>query len=208
MCFKKFNKKEKIIQIAQCKDGTCAFEIDCLKLYSVELENCVRLIDDFSDGEILYFGFFREGSVSLKEQLPFLKIIPDYFQSNGLYHKIFKNVGNKNLNYLTVAQAKKSIKLFELMPYILLYAENTTVFSPKISFQVFEKTYSNYMKTGTSGFIKNDFSDFIFDCSDTGNFSMSFNPEKNNIYDLYEKTKNVIFTNKDEVQKESHRKLK
>ena len=60
---------------------------------------------------------------------------------------------------------------------IFHYYLNTIVFSPKVDWDTFVRSYSDYMNIVIDDYVLNEYTDFLFSYVDSGDFSVTFNPK-------------------------------
>ena len=95
---------------------------------------------------------------------------------------------------MTVAKAENNEQLYENLQWIFKYYLETTLFSPKISFNEFETDFSNYIEESTKDYLTKGYTDFLFCYSDSGNFSVYFDSKKHNVQYVCETIERIFTT--------------
>lgn len=201
-------QKEKMLFKKRCceiKSGYCADNTT----FHVTIHNAVlqekcftkinEIIKSFVQENEMFFGFYRTDGLNLTkdEWEKCDKEIPLFFKENGEYRDIIETVTDRKgrkkeySGYLMVSKAQVNEQLYEKLQWILQYYLETTFFVPKISFTEFETIFSNYMKKSTKDYIANGYTDFLFSYYDSGNFSVTFDPQKYDIKYVCEKVENI-----------------
>ena len=107
--------------------------------------------------------------------------IPAYFKKCGQYLPIVENVMKRrkicSRQELTVCCAPNSEETYKMIERIFHYYLNTIVFSPKVDWDTFVRSYSDYMNIVTDDYVLNEYTDFLFSYVDSGDFSVTFNPK-------------------------------
>lgn len=190
--FIKSKSKELKLRKNNGVDGAYNILIDNIGLRPETMKKCVIITKHFTKGNEFFFGFFRTDGFNLtNEQFQrYDKEIPDYLSENGRYETLTNTIQEKHKikvisGYQSVASLPVNDMTYEMLPKFFHYHLETNFFCPKIEWETFVKSYHDYMKHGCSSYIMNDFTDFLFSYVDSGDFSISFNP---NLYD-----KNVIY---------------
>lgn len=195
-----FKKKCCEIKSGFCADNTTY----CVTVYNAVLQkNCFvklnEIIKYFVQGNEMFFGFYRTDGLNLTkdEWKKCDKQIPLFFKENGEYKDIVEKVIDRKGNekeysgYLSAAKAQINEQLYENLQWILQYYLETAFFVPKISFVEFESVFRDYMKKSTKDYISNCYTDFLFSYFDSGNFSVTFDPQKYDIKYVCEKVENI-----------------
>jgi len=188
------------INIKLCSNGTCIIEMNNsiikkgLIIKSVRYNKAndpmpcfIEVIQHFTKGREFFFGHYRTDGINLtgEEWEKYGKEIPEYFQANGRYDSLVMTVEKrgktKEVGELIVGSAPVNDSIYEMLPKIFHYYLETIFFCPKIDWKTFAQEYRGYMKHGASDFISKGYTDFLFAYVDSGDFSISFNP---NVYEV------------------------
>lgn len=146
-----------------------------------------KIFKSFLIEEELFFGFYRTDGVNLtsKRQKELKNEISEFFQKYG-------DIQNLN-EYLSVAKIKLKDLIYNFIPPIFDYYLETTLFNPKVNWETFKQYYSNYQNHRLDDMILNHFSEVIFCYSDSGDFSICFNPEVYNHREVRNMIDEVFF---------------
>lgn len=160
----------------------------------------IKLLKHFINGKVIFFGFYRTDGINLtnEEWLKYDIEIPKYFQANGRYEPLTKTVEKRgkiktNSGYFMVGSLPVNEETYKLIPWIFHYYLEITLFCPNIDWGTFVQSYRDYMKHGTSTYIENGYTNFLFTYADSGIFSLEFNQnlfDKNVVYQEIEKILN------------------
>ena len=173
-------------------DGMSSIWWTNIGLYPEKIQKCSRIIKEFIKGNEVFFGHYRIDGLNLtdKEMEQCSKEIPAYFLKNGRYEPLITRVKKRKKEkiysgYFTIGSLPVDKITIEMLPKIFHYYLETICFSPKIDWTTFEESYHNYMEDGARNYIAKGFTDFLFAYSDSGDFSISFDPkqhDKNMVY--------------------------
>ena len=192
------------IETGYCSDGKTYGVTIC---NAIKADDCfdkiARIIRHYSAGEEFYFGFYRlDGLTLTKEEWNKCDVeIPLFFKKYGLFQEISETVYDKKgrekvfSGYLNVARAKINDDLYSNLQWIFQYYLETVMFVPKISFDRFEKIYSNYMKESTKYYLINGYTDFLYSYYDSGTFSIYFDPEEFDASEICEYVSSIFDSN-------------
>ena len=130
------------------------------------------MLKDFFESEELFFGFYRTDGLNItsKRTEDLKEEISNFFSKYGVIECLD--------DYLSVAKIKANDGVWSFLPFVLDYYLDTVLFSPKISWEVFIRYYSEYLKHRVDELINNDFADLLFFYFDSGDFSICFDPAK------------------------------
>lgn len=183
------------IRIDFSQSNVSIINIDNIGLKPENMERCVDIIKRFAKGNTLFFGFYRTDGNNLTNQEweKCEKEIPEFFQTHGIYKPLVETIGeNIYSGYLTAGSLPLDDETYKIIPWIFHFYLETTLFCPKINWETFVQTYSNYMKNEIDNYIINDYSDFIFTYSDSGDFSIIFNPNLHDINVVYQEILEIL----------------
>lgn len=145
------------------------------------IRRCAEITREFATGKIFFWGFYMTDGINLTNDQwdQYTEEIPDFFQTYGKYEEIYETCSNgKNRNTpLSIARSPIHECTYEMFPKLFHYHLETNFFSPKITWEVFEKSFRNYVAHGCNDYVKNKFTDFLFSYVDSGDFIFRFNPE-------------------------------
>ena len=141
----------------------------CQKGFYSDIE---KMLKDFFESKELFFGFYRTDGLNItsKKTEDLKEEISNFFSKYGVIECLD--------DYLSVAKIKANDGVWSFLPFVLDYYLDTVLFSPKISWEVFIRYYSEYLKHRVDELINNDFADLLFFYFDSGDFSICFDPAK------------------------------
>ena len=199
------------IETKFCSNGTYIIELYSVKRKKIHIHSrntsktdfmikIVEIIKNFANGEEMFFGHYRLDGINLTvdEWNQYSREIPEYFKSFGRYESITETVVKKNgkiktySGHLITSSSPINASTFEIIPKVFHYYLETTCFCPKINWKIFTESYQNYMKDGVKDYIMSDYTNFLFSYSDSGKFSISFNPNINNPDIVYKRIVKII----------------
>ena len=93
---------------------------------------------------------------------------------------------------LTVGSLPANDGTYDVLPNIFHYYLETIFFCPKIDWETFKQSYCDYMKHGARNYVQNGYADFLFAYTDSGDFSISFDPQENDPQALSDEIRRVI----------------
>ena len=151
--------------------GVCMLTVDnarCLDAYPERIERVLRA---FLDGEELFFGFYRtDGAhLSTQRQGELETEIPAFFRKFGEMRKISE--------YLSVAKCELNDRVYARIPAIFDYYLETTLFVPRVDWEIFRQFHAGYQEHRLESIILNHFADLLFCYADSGDFSVCFDPQ-------------------------------
>ena len=131
----------------------------------------------------LFFSFYRVDCIhlSLKQQKKLETEIPLFFYKNGMLQEIN--------GYLSIAKAELNDELCDLLPFILDYYSEISLFNPKVDWDKLKNYHLDYLNHRVADIISNHFTDIVFDYFDSGDISLYFNSQ---IFDSEEVKKIVV----------------
>lgn len=166
-------KQQIIINEYENLKGSYTITISNARYHKKFPENITKLFKRFiNNNDDLFLGLYRIDGINLAsdKQEELKKDIPAFLQKHG-------EVKNQN-EYLTVAKIKIDDCIYGFIPSIFDYYLETILFNPKISWEFFQQFYFDYLKYRYDDYILNDFTDILIFYSDSGDFSVCFNPKK------------------------------
>lgn len=195
------NMKKKQLNIREFQHTNGSY---CILLCNAGLNQAIfrklkEIIKHFAVGNQLFFGHYKlDGmNISRKEFLECASKIPQYFSSNGKYQKIVKSPIKKfditcPLQELVVCQAPNNSETYEILANVFNYYLETILFCPKIDWETFVHSYSNYIDNVTKDYVLNGYADFVFSYVDSGDFSICFDPTVYNAQAIREKIEIIL----------------
>ena len=187
---KEIGMKSNGLIISEYKESNGSYRIHIANvgLQQDSLDRIKKVIKFFATGSEFFLGHYRTDGINISNE-QFIKYgleIQEYFKENGKYQKIIKG-SEKHFLFisecpleLVVCSAPNDEKTVDLMDKIFHYYLETIVFCPKIDWDTFVASYSNYMEHAAKDYVLNGFTDFLFAYVDSGDFSVSIDPK---IYD-------------------------
>lgn len=154
------------------------------------LQKIHQVLKAFSDDGELFFGFYRTDGLNLtaERQKELEKEIPNLFREDG---------GIKKLNdYVSVARIKESDRIFDHLMSIFDYYLETVLFYSSGKWEDFRLVYADYQKHSTEELILNGFTKVLFYYSDSGDFSVCFNPGAYHADDVRRLIEEIFYKNK------------
>lgn len=174
----------------------CFIDVDNIGLYPKSMEKCIEIIKHFTQGDRYFFGFYRVDGFNMtaEELKKAAEQIPAFFNANGTYLPLQETIVKRGKpkvysGYLTAASAPATEETYKLLASVFHYYLETTFFCPKVEWETFTDSYCNYMHHGCNDYVKNEFTNFLFTYSDSGDFSVQFNPD---LYDTNQVMQDVI----------------
>ncbi len=196
------NSKNKDITI-YCNYGkfeTFIIDVDNIGLQPTTMRNCVNIVRKLAKGQELFFGFYRIDGYNMNaDEIKYYNdTIPLYLKEKGRYKEVINEINYKHKNKkINVFQWAASLPInnetFNFLPNLFNFYLETNLFCPKISWDKFIEIYKNYLQHGCSDFILNNYTDFLFTYYDSGDFSVSFNPDKYNKDDIIKIVKETVY---------------
>ena len=114
-----------------------------------------------------------------------------FFKETGEYKEIVERITDskgREKEYsgnLIVARSQITDQLYDYLKWIFRFYLETTFFPPKISFDVFESNFKYYMRSPGNDYIVKGYTSFLFSYYDSGDFSVSFDPEKHDVNQVF-----------------------
>lgn len=143
----------------------------------------IEIVRHFIKDDEMFLGHYRTDGINLtnEERMKYKKQISEYYQNNGKYESLDERIVEKcrakmQQEYLTAGRLPINDDVYVILPKIFHYYLETILFCPKITWDMFTQSYRDYMKHGAEGYVLNGFTDFLFSYSDSGVFSITFNP--------------------------------
>ena len=165
-----------------------------------ELMNKIpSVIEHFSSGLELFLGSYkRDGLLLTNVQIErFCCDIPKYFKACGEIRQIdlFGTQSNPErlIGDLYVFHAPASQETYSMLNKVFLYFLETVVFSPKIDWNTFIRSYQEYTKYGTHNYIQKGYTDFLFSFVDSGDFTISFKEQTMSTQSVVEQIRESLF---------------
>ena len=180
-------------------NGSCSIWIDNARLYPNIYNKIAQIIKEFTDGSLLYFGHYKKDGINISNSVfkQYGIDIVSFFTTHGVYNPIeetyLKNGKVCTRQELTVCSAPNDKITYSMFEKIFHYYLETVVFSPKIEWNTFVDSYSNYMNIVTNDYVLNGYTDFIFSYVDSGDFSITFNPVKYDSKVMENRINKIIF---------------
>ena len=152
------------------------------------IDKIKEIIKHFAVGNEFFFGHYRTDGFNISNEkfLQYGLEIPEFFKANGKYKKIIKGK-EKKIGFITsppleliICRAPNNEKTIDMFDKIFHYYLETVLFCPKIDWETFAASYSDYMKHAARDYVLNGYTDFLFAYVDSGDFSISFDPK---VYD-------------------------
>jgi len=166
-------------------DGTCSIWLMNIGLYPEKMQKCSEIIKRLAKGPEMFFGHYRTDGINLtnEEWEQYSQGIPAYFLKNGRHEPLTTEVMTKRKTkiysgYLTAGSLPMDKITPEMLSKIFHYYLETVCFYPTIDWMTFVESYRNYMGHGTRDYISQGFTDFLFAYVDSGDFSISFDPNQ------------------------------
>lgn len=163
----------------------------CISMYNVAfypniINKIIQFIKEYTVGMELYFGLYRTDGIYLSndEMLRYSLEIPEFFRNHGEYH-LMNKLG-------LLACRANSHDLYEILDKIFFYYLDTIIFVPKIDWNTFINSYKNYMSGVTKEYIVNGYTDILFAYTDSGDFSVLFDPQKYDPKLMYQKMNDIV----------------
>lgn len=167
--------------------------------YTITISNarsCMKKIHSymkyFFNGQELFLGHYKKDGFNLSnaEIKKYETEIPEYFKSNGRFYQYeYKN----RLGELTVCSIRFDSNVFDVLDKVFDYYLETIIFSPQIDWETFKYSFKYYMKHSARDYVLNGYTDFLFSYTDSGDFSVSFNPIKNSPETVRKKINSIFF---------------
>lgn len=176
-------KRPGIIRETVNINGSCSIWIDNARLYPNIFCKINQIIRLFAAGTELYFGHYKVDGVNISnaEFKQYGMEISAYFEKCGKYHPIVESFLKRgkicSRQELTVCCAPNSEETYKMIKKIFHYYLETILFSPKVKWDTFVHSYSNYMSLVTSDYVLDGYTDFLFSYVDSGDFSVTFDPK-------------------------------
>lgn len=180
-------------------NGSCSIWIDNARLYPNIYNKIAQIIKELADGRVLYFGHYKKDGINISKSKfkQYGMDILAFFKTYGRYYPIVetysKNGKMCNRQELTVCSAPNNEATHKMFEKIFHYYLETIIFSPKIEWNTFVDSYSNYMNIVTNDYVLNGYTDFIFSYVDSEDFSITFNPSKYDSKVMQERIEKIIF---------------
>lgn len=182
-------------------NGSCSIWIDNARLYPNGFYKINQIIRAFAVGKELYFGHYKVDGVNISnaEFKQYGMEIPTYFEKCGKYHPIVKDVlkRGKVCSYkeLTVCCAPNYEETYKMIEKVFHYYLETILFSPKVEWDTFVHSYSNYMNITTNDYVLNGYTDFLFSYVDSGDFFVTFDPKLYTPQIVLEEVRKIVMEN-------------
>jgi len=202
------------IEFRRCEDGVYEIALDNLivkkgllfKKVSYNfaddpMPKYMKVIKHFTKGKEMFFGHYRTDGINItsEEWEQYDKEIPEHFKTYGSRYEfpattVIKKSGKVETysSLLTVGRLPVNEVTFDLIPKVFHYYLETVCFCPNIDWEAFVQSYSNYMEHGARRYAMTGFTDFLFSYCDSGSFSVSFDPKKNDPQALLEEIKELF----------------
>lgn len=171
--------KEIAITEYRNKNGTSCLWINNIGKNSVVLQQTIYQIHTLLTGNEIFFGFYKTDGINISrsrfEQLELE--IPSFFDSKGKYHHSKNKLKSKWCdNTLIMAKVPNNEELYEILENIFHYYLTTVFFCPKLKWDAFVDIFEDYMNFSLDQFVTNGYTDLIFQYSDSGDLSITYNP--------------------------------
>lgn len=189
------------VKVRLSREGkVCSIYLDNIGLTPDNMLKCVQIVKRFATEKIAFFGFYRLDGINLtnEEWKKYDEEIPAFFQANGAYEMLMERKEQNGkikeyTGYLTVGKLPLREKTYDLMPWVFHYFLETICFCPKIDWDTFVQSYRGYMEHGTKGYIKDDFTDFLFEYGDSGDFAISFNADSYEEEEVFREVMKILY---------------
>ena len=153
-----------------------------------------NIIKHFAKGKELFLGYYRlDGTnITKSEMLKYNVEIPMYFENHTECHQIISTSNIRDHNF-GVCQISNNKKFYEMIDKIFDYYLETTLFCPRISWETFVSLYEKYLENGVKDYVLNGYTDFVLSYIDSGDFSITFDPEVYNYKYVREQINRILF---------------
>lgn len=180
-------------------NGSCSIWINNAGLYPNIFNIIARIVNEITDGDELYFGHYKKDGINISNSMfkQYGMDILSFFKTYGQYYPIVETYLKKKKvctrQELTVCSAPNNKATYKIFEKIFHYYLETIVFSPKIDWNTFVDSYSDYMNIVTNDYVLNGYTDFMFSYVDSGDFSITFNPKQHDSKAVQERIYKIIF---------------
>ncbi len=167
--------------------GMHVITFENFRFQSGYLSSMDRILKTFLTGEELFFGFYRTDGVNLtaKRERELKSEIPAFFRSRGEIQALNE--------YLTVARIKAGEDIYHFIPSVFDYYLETVLFYPVSEWETFKRFYRDYQKHRLDEMVSNHFAELLFCYSDSGDFSVCFDPERRRPADVRNTAYHLVF---------------
>ena len=182
------------------QNGANTLYIDNLAFYPEIMSKTIfEIVNKFIPGNELFVGLYKIDGVNMSRK-DFKKIgveLEEYFKINNNYY-LFTRSKNKNIkiisNDLIVCKLVKDNKTSDMLLKFSKYFLETIFFSPIVDWNDILIHFKNYAISGTDDYVIRGFSEYVFAFSDSGDFSITFDPARINRIAIEKKIRELIYT--------------
>ena len=154
-----------------------------------------KIINTFTEGEVFFLCYKTDGiNISYSEFLSYGQQIYDYFMDFG---KVYQCPGfNKTKNPIFSSDLvvfQMPAHSYSIMHKMFLYFLDTVFFSPNIDWDSFLNLNISLKKNMAEQCVVNGVADFVCSYVDSGDFVVTFNPNRFNPDTVYNKINEIVF---------------
>ena len=147
-----------------------------------KVNNCINLMKKYIDDREIYFEIYMVDCINLntKEFEEANNLVSQYLEKYTLIEIKKKSSARKTLaNQIISAFGKIQIdnNMYEILPKIFDYYLETSIFKPKVSYEIFSNEMRKDKMEELSYYINKGYSDLSFAYVDSGDFIICFNTE-------------------------------
>lgn len=165
-------RKEITVNVFRNRENACSIVLNNIRFSENGFAVMEKIIKKFANGEELFLGFYRTDGINLtSEEFENYKAeISDFFKTHGEMKRLD--------DYLSIARTRADNDFWKIFPRICDCYLNTVLFNPNLNWSLFEQLHSEYMERRNDDYIINNYTQFLFCYFDSGDFSVSFDPNK------------------------------
>ena len=162
--------------------GSNTIYIDNLGFYPEIINKLIfEIVNNFIQSDELFVGLYKTDGVNISRK-DFKKLgieLEEYFKENNNYY-LFTQPRKKNTkiisNDLIACKLVKDDKTSDMLLKFSDYFLNTVFFSPNVEWDNILMHFEDYAMSGTDDYVIRGFTEYVFAFSDSGDFSITFDP--------------------------------
>lgn len=180
-------------------NGTYSIWIDNARLCPNIFHKISQILECFTEGTEVYLGCYKTDGVNISgvKFNQYGQEIRAYFEKNGQRYQILETFWGKGKRHscseLLVYSAPNNNETYRMIEKVFHYYLEIIVFSPKVDWDTFVHSYSNYMNIVIKDYVLNGYTNFLFSYVDSGDFSITFDPKRYDSKMIQEQVYKIIF---------------